>query len=134
MTQQQPRRGVYAAVLTPVDDKLEPNAKAYVAHCRWLLANGCDGLAPLGTTGEANSLSVAQRLISVLERTDKGMRLDYVLDIPASLRLAVTGEDLRAGFSLTGHFLDARVLRPRDMQMPDARARLLSYLGRNSGV
>ncbi len=55
-------RGVYAAVLTPVDDKLEPNHKAYVAHCRWLLANGCDGLAPLGTTGEANSLSVAQRL------------------------------------------------------------------------
>jgi 4-hydroxy-tetrahydrodipicolinate synthase len=60
--QSQPLRGVYAAVLTPVDDELEPNAKAYVAHCRWLLANGCDGLAPLGTTGEANSLSVAQRL------------------------------------------------------------------------
>ena len=43
---------------------------------------------------QAAPLSVAQRLISVLERTDKGMRLDYVLDIPDSLRLAVTGEDL----------------------------------------
>ncbi|HYM02384.1 MAG TPA: dihydrodipicolinate synthase family protein [Stellaceae bacterium] len=63
-----PLRGVYAAVLTPVNTDLAPNAEAYVAHCRWLLANGCDGLAPLGTTGEANSLSVTQRL-SLIEAT-----------------------------------------------------------------
>ena len=60
---------------------------------------------------------------------------DRLLALPAFLRGvstgAVTGEDLRAGFALTGHFLEARVLRPRDMQMPDARARLLSYLGQN---
>lgn len=55
-------RGVYAAVLTPLTAALEPNFKPFIAHCRWLLANGCDGLAPLGTTGEANSLSLAQRL------------------------------------------------------------------------
>jgi signal transduction histidine kinase len=42
----------------------------------------------------AAPLSVVQRLISVLERTDKGMRLDYVVDVPCSLHLAVTGEDL----------------------------------------
>ncbi len=55
-------RGVYAAVLTPFTEKLEPDLDRFVRHCKWLLANGCDGLAPLGTTGEANSLSVAQRL------------------------------------------------------------------------
>jgi len=43
---------------------------------------------------QAAPLPVAQRLISVLERTDKGMRVDYLVDIPDSLRLAVTGEDL----------------------------------------
>ena len=63
---------------------------------------------------------------------------ERLLALPAFLRAratgAVTDEDLRAGFTLTGHFLDARVLRPRDMQMPDARTRLLSYLGRNSPV
>jgi len=61
-----------------------------------------------------------------------------LLALPAFLRAratgAVTAEDLRAGFALTGHFLDARVLRPRDMQIPDGRARLLSYLGRNSAL
>lgn len=55
-------RGVFAAVATPVDEKFEPIKAAFIKHCRWLLANGCDGLAPLGTTGEANSLSLTQRL------------------------------------------------------------------------
>jgi DNA repair protein RecO (recombination protein O) len=63
---------------------------------------------------------------------------DRLLALPAFLRGraggAVTGEDVRAGFALTGHFLEARVLRPRDMPMPDARARLLSYLQRNPGL
>jgi 4-hydroxy-tetrahydrodipicolinate synthase len=36
------------------------------AHCRWLLGNGCNGLAILGTTGEANSLGVSER-IAVIE-------------------------------------------------------------------
>jgi DNA repair protein RecO (recombination protein O) len=63
---------------------------------------------------------------------------DRLLALPAFLRGsatgAVTAEDVRAGFALTGHFLEARVLRPRDMTMPEARARLLSYLRQNSQV
>jgi signal transduction histidine kinase len=43
---------------------------------------------------QAAPLSVAQRLILVLERTEKGMRLDYVLEVPESLRLAMAAEDL----------------------------------------
>jgi DNA repair protein RecO (recombination protein O) len=61
---------------------------------------------------------------------------DRLLALPAFLRGraagTVTAEDVRAGFALTGHFLDARVLRPRDIPMPDARGRLLSYLRPNS--
>ncbi len=55
-------RGVLAASLTPLTDELEPDTAALVAHLRWLLDEGCDGVAVLGTTGEANSLSVEQRL------------------------------------------------------------------------
>jgi 4-hydroxy-tetrahydrodipicolinate synthase len=54
--------GVFAAVLTPLDHKGDPDIGLFVLHCRWLLANGCDGLSVLGTTGEANSLSVDERL------------------------------------------------------------------------
>jgi len=40
----------------------------------------------------------------------------------------VTGEELVAAFRLTGHFLEERVLRPRDQSLPEPRARLLAYL------
>jgi DNA repair protein RecO (recombination protein O) len=43
----------------------------------------------------------------------------------------VSAADLWAGMALTEHFLVARVLRPRDLAMPEARSRLLSYLRPN---
>ena len=55
-------RGVIAAIATPIDEHLEPNTDALVFHARWLLANGCDGLNVLGTTGGFASFSVAQRI------------------------------------------------------------------------
>ncbi|MBM3519022.1 MAG: dihydrodipicolinate synthase family protein, partial [Alphaproteobacteria bacterium] len=62
MTKTHPLAGVFAAALTPLDDRLEPDHAALIAHCRWLLAHGCDGVAVLGTTGEANSFGVFERL------------------------------------------------------------------------
>lgn len=58
--------GVNAAVLTPMNADLSVNLDLMAAHCRWLLANGCNGLGVLGTTGEANSLGISER-IAVLE-------------------------------------------------------------------
>ena len=55
-------RGVFAAALTPLDSALEPDTSLFLAHCRWLLEHGCDGVVPIGTTGEGNSLSVRQRM------------------------------------------------------------------------
>ncbi|GIL01169.1 MAG: dihydrodipicolinate synthase family protein [Alphaproteobacteria bacterium] len=54
-------RGVIAAVPTPVTEAGEPDTERFLRHARWALANGCDGLNVLGTTGEANSFSAAQR-------------------------------------------------------------------------
>lgn len=56
-----PISGVYAAATTALDPDLAPNPAAHAAHVAWLLAQGCDGVAPLGTTGEAMSFSVAER-------------------------------------------------------------------------
>ena len=55
-------RGVFAAALTRLDSELNVDITATLDHYRWLLANGCDGLAVLGTTGEANSFSLDERL------------------------------------------------------------------------
>jgi 4-hydroxy-tetrahydrodipicolinate synthase len=63
MTAEAPvKDGVLAAALTPVKDDLSPDIPRWLDHNRWLLAEGCDGLAVLGTTSEANSFTVEERL------------------------------------------------------------------------
>ena len=54
--------GVFSAALTPLDADLAPDHAAYIEHCRYLLAEGCTGIAMLGTTGEANSFSAKERM------------------------------------------------------------------------
>ena len=56
-----PVRGVFCAAATPVDAAGAPDVALFQAHCRRLLDDGCDGIALLGTTGEANSFSGAER-------------------------------------------------------------------------
>jgi 4-hydroxy-tetrahydrodipicolinate synthase len=63
--------GVYAAALTPLKPDLSADHAGLLGHCRWLLDNGCDGLAVLGTTGEANSFSGSERM-SMLEALIEG--------------------------------------------------------------
>ena len=62
MTAEHDFYGVIAPILTPFGDDGAPDAERYVAHARWLLADGCTGLAPFGTTGEANSLGLEERM------------------------------------------------------------------------
>lgn len=73
MTDSSKPTGVYAAALTPMTADLAPDLKLIVAHNRWLLANGCDGVAPLGTTGEANSLTLDERLSILDALADAGI-------------------------------------------------------------
>lgn len=53
---------LYVPAVTPFDERLRPDARRFVESCRALLADGADGLAPFGTTSEANSMSVAERM------------------------------------------------------------------------
>ena len=54
-------KAVYAAVLTPFKKDLTIDAKLFISHCKFLLKNNIN-LAPLGTTGEANSISINEKL------------------------------------------------------------------------
>jgi 4-hydroxy-tetrahydrodipicolinate synthase len=58
-------RGVLAPVVTPFKADLSPDWERFIRHCRWLLSQNC-GLAPFGTTSEANSMSAGER-ISLLD-------------------------------------------------------------------
>ena len=53
--------GVIAPLLTPFENDGSIALDAYLAHARSLLADGCVGLAPFGTTGEGPSIGGAER-------------------------------------------------------------------------
>jgi 4-hydroxy-tetrahydrodipicolinate synthase len=55
-------RGVLAPVLTPMNADLSPDVPKWIAFSKQLLADGCTGLAPFGTTSEANSLGLSERM------------------------------------------------------------------------
>ena len=69
-------QGVIAAIATAVDDKGEPDCARSTALARFLLANGCDGLNVLGTTGEATSFSLEQRKRVMSAYRAAGLPLD----------------------------------------------------------
>jgi 4-hydroxy-tetrahydrodipicolinate synthase len=71
--------GVFCAALTPVTANLAPDVPALVQHCRWLLAQGCDGIALLGTTGEASSFSVDERKAILEGVVEQGIPADQLL-------------------------------------------------------
>lgn len=55
-------RGVWSATITPFDASFTPDAAKAIPYYRELLDRGCNGLNVLGTSGEAMSLSVEQRV------------------------------------------------------------------------
>ncbi len=60
-----PLPGIWPALLTPLQDDLTIDHARFAAHARALLAAGCGGVTPFGTTGEGPSFSVAERIAAV---------------------------------------------------------------------
>ncbi|MGF1619025.1 MAG: dihydrodipicolinate synthase family protein [Rhodomicrobiaceae bacterium] len=66
--------GIFAASATPLTSDLEIDHDRLVDHCRWLMDEmGCDGVNLLGTTGEATSFSVEQRIGAMRAIADSGL-------------------------------------------------------------
>ncbi len=74
-----PLSGVWSAAVTPMNDDLTVNLDKMVAHHKWLLANGCDGIAVLGTTGEANSFSLRERLDVISAAANSGIAAEKLM-------------------------------------------------------
>ena len=55
-------KGAFSAALTPIKRDYSINSHLFFSHCQWLLTQGIDGLAVFGTTGEANSFNVDEKI------------------------------------------------------------------------
>jgi 4-hydroxy-tetrahydrodipicolinate synthase len=56
---------LYVPAITPFTADLSVDTARFVTICRRLLEDGADGLAVFGTTSEANSLSVSERMAAL---------------------------------------------------------------------
>jgi 4-hydroxy-tetrahydrodipicolinate synthase len=77
-----PIRGVLVPLLTPFNDDVTVATDLYIAHAQWLLDQGCAGLVPFGTTGEALSVGIDERIAALKALADAG--IDPALMIPGT--------------------------------------------------
>jgi len=80
--------GVNAAVLTPMRSDLTADLHRLARRCKHLLANGCDHLGVLGTTGEANSFGISERLEILDGLVERGVPAERLL--PGTGTTAIT--------------------------------------------
>lgn len=79
----QPLRGIFAPTLTPFQADLSVDIERWIEHCKYLLTIGCHGLCPFGTTSEANSLGLDERMAMLAALVESG--------VPAALLMPGTG-------------------------------------------
>ena len=100
MTDTKRMPGVLSPVVTPFKADLAPDKQRFVAHCRWLLSQNC-GLAIFGTNSEANSLSLAERMMLLEAAIEAGLDPSRMMpgtgccSFPESV--ALTAEAVRNG-------------------------------------
>ena len=66
-------RGLVAPLLTPFDNDQSIATVLFVDHAKRLLDRGCSGLVPFGTTGEALSVGIDERIAAVSSLVDAGV-------------------------------------------------------------
>lgn len=96
--------GVYCAATTPLRADLSPDLAAFGAHLRALMADGLQGVALLGTTGEANSFSMAERRAILEAALEAGLA-------PGQLMPGTGVNALPETIELTRHALSLGVTR-----------------------
>jgi 4-hydroxy-tetrahydrodipicolinate synthase len=88
-----PIHGVWSPVLVPVQDDFSIDVERFLAHARWLLDKGCHGLALFGTTSEANSFSLEERMQLLEAALEAGIEAQQLMvgtgccALPDSVRL-----------------------------------------------
>jgi 4-hydroxy-tetrahydrodipicolinate synthase len=93
-------RGVIAPLLTPFNDDLSVATDLYVSHAKWLFEQGCAGIAPFGTTGEALSVGIDERIGAIRTLVDAGIDPSRMIPGTGLSNVADTARLSRACFDL----------------------------------
>ncbi len=92
--------GVYSAATTPLNADGSPDLGLFTEHCQRLIEEGCHGVALLGTTGEANSFSSAERGVILEAALKAGIPSDKLLPGTGVVAIPETVELTKHALSL----------------------------------
>jgi 4-hydroxy-tetrahydrodipicolinate synthase len=95
-------RGIWPALLTPLNPDLSIDHARLAAHCKTLLASGCPGVTAFGTTGEGPSFSMSERKEAIEQLISNGIPAAQIM---VSTSCAALPETLE----LTRHAVNAGV-------------------------
>lgn len=143
--------GVIAAAATPLRPDLTIDHDGLVSHCGWLLdEGGCDGVNLLGTTGEATSFSLEQRLAAMRAVAGSGLPMDrFMVGTGASAldeAVRLTAEAKALGFAgalllpafyykgIDAESLESYVTRVIEGAGADGLSLYLYHIPQNTGV
>lgn len=95
--------GIWPALLTPLTETRGVDHDAFAAHSRALLAAGCGGVTPFGTTGEGPSFSLAERREALEALVARGVPAERILASTSCAALPEVVELTRHAVSLGVH-------------------------------
>ena len=92
--------GLIAPILTPFNDDLSIATDLYLAHAQRLFSQGCAAIAPFGTTGEALSVGIDERIAAIQGLIDGGIDPSRMIPGTGLSNIADTARLSRACFDM----------------------------------
>ena len=72
-------KGIYAASMSVINDDLTLNIKKTIQHAEMVIENGCHGAAIFGSTGQAQLLSVSEKINLLNHLTSSKYKEKYII-------------------------------------------------------
>ena len=95
--------GIWPALLTPLHADLSIDHARFAAHSQALLASGCTGVTPFGTTGEGPSFSMAERMEAIEQLVKNGVPAAQIMVSTSCAALPETLALTRHAMNLGAH-------------------------------
>ncbi len=78
-TRRFPEHGIWAPILSPLDEQFSPDPERLIVHAQKLLADGCRGILLWGSTGEAPSFSARERMVLLEQLLERGLLPEHLM-------------------------------------------------------
>ena len=74
-------RGIYAAVMSILDENLSLNVKKTIEHSENLIDQGCHGVVLFGSTGQAQLISISEKINMLNKLSDSKYKKNFLIGI-----------------------------------------------------